>query len=196
MTMGSFDGAEVCELVGIYILCFLAKLINKKDCDLYRDDGRLILRYVNGEQIDWIHKNIIKIFKNIRFAIDFKANLKIVDFLDNTFNLNHGTYRAYKKPNDLLLYVNKSPDHPPHIINQFTKIIHERLSRNSSIEKVFNSFKYQYLKAFRESGYTDFELKFNKTSNNHTKRNRQRNTIWFNSPFRKAVSTNVGKSFL
>ena len=28
VTMGSFDGAEVCELIGIYILCFLAKLIN------------------------------------------------------------------------------------------------------------------------------------------------------------------------
>ena len=52
VTMGSFDGAEVCELVGIYILCFLAKLINKKDCGLYRDDGLLILRNVNGHQID------------------------------------------------------------------------------------------------------------------------------------------------
>ena len=31
VTIGSFDGAEVCKLVGIYILCFLAKLINKKD---------------------------------------------------------------------------------------------------------------------------------------------------------------------
>ena len=43
VTMGSFDGAEVCELVCIYILCSLAKLINKEDCRLYRDDGLLIL---------------------------------------------------------------------------------------------------------------------------------------------------------
>ena len=50
--MGSFDGAEVCELVGIYILCFLAKLINKKDCGLHRDDVLLILQNVNGQQID------------------------------------------------------------------------------------------------------------------------------------------------
>ena len=52
VTMGSFDGAEVCELVGIYILCSLAKLINKEDCGLYRDDGLLILQNVNGQQID------------------------------------------------------------------------------------------------------------------------------------------------
>ena len=30
VTMGSFDGAEVCEHVSIHILGFLAKLINKK----------------------------------------------------------------------------------------------------------------------------------------------------------------------
>ena len=44
VAMGRFDGAEVCGLVGIYILCFLAKLINK----IYRDDELLILRNVNG----------------------------------------------------------------------------------------------------------------------------------------------------
>ena len=52
MIMGSFDGAEVCKLVGIYILCFLEKLICKKNCGVYRDDGLLILRNVNGQQID------------------------------------------------------------------------------------------------------------------------------------------------
>ena len=50
--MGSFDGAEVCELVGIYILRFLANLINKKDCGLYRDSELFILKNVNGQQIN------------------------------------------------------------------------------------------------------------------------------------------------
>ena len=127
--------------------------------------------------------------KDTGLAIDVETNLKIVDFLDTTFNLNNGTYRPNKKPNDLLLYINKSLNHPPQIINQ-------RLSRSSSNEKVFNSSKYPYKKALRDSGYTDFKLKFNKTSNNHTKRNRQRNIIWFNPPFSRAVSTNDGKRFL
>ena len=43
ITIGSFDGPEVCELAGIYIICFLGKLINKNDCGLNRDDGLLIL---------------------------------------------------------------------------------------------------------------------------------------------------------
>ena len=115
---------------------------------------------------------------------------------DTTFNLGNGTYRSYKKSNDLLLYINKSWHHPPQIINQLPKIINESLSRNSSIEKVFNSSKYRYEKALGYSGYTDFKLKFNKTSNNHTKRNRQLSIIWFIPPFCRAVSTNVGKRFL
>ena len=96
----------------------------------------------------------------------------------------------------LLAAVIKSLNHPPQIINRLPKIINERLSRNSSNEDVFNSSKYQYEKVLRDSGYTDFKLQFNKTSNNHTKRNRQRNIIWFNPTFSRAVSTNVGKRFL
>ena len=126
-----------------------------------------------------MRKNIIKTIKGIGFAIDVEHNYKIADFLDITFNLNNGTYRPYKKPNDLLLYINKSSNHPPEIINQLPKIINERSSRNSSNEEFFNSSKYQYEKALRDSGYIDFKLKFNKTSNNHTKRNRQRNIICF-----------------
>ena len=53
--------------------------------------------------------------------------------------------------------------------------------------------KYQYEKALRDSGYNDFELKFNKTSNSHAKGNRQRKIIWFDPPFSGAVSTNVAK---
>ena len=102
--MGSFDGAEVCELVGIYILCFLAKVINKKYCGLYRDGRLLILRNVNGQKIDQMRKNIIKIFKDIGFAIDIETNLKIVDFLDITFNLNNGTYRPYKVKRFIIIY--------------------------------------------------------------------------------------------
>ena len=77
---GKFNGAQICELVGVYILCALVKLINKKDCGLYRDDRLLILRNVNGQQIDRMRKNIIKIFKDIGFAIDVETNLEIVDF--------------------------------------------------------------------------------------------------------------------
>ena len=37
-TMGSFDGAELCELVGLYILHILGEKYGKHRIGLYRDD--------------------------------------------------------------------------------------------------------------------------------------------------------------
>ena len=95
VTNGSADCVEVWELKTIYILFFLVKVINWIYCCLYRDYRLLILRNVNGRQINQMRKNIIKIFKDIGFTIDIETSLKIVDFLDITFNLNIGTYRPY-----------------------------------------------------------------------------------------------------
>ena len=50
--MGAYDGAEVCEFVGLYMLNTLSKKYNKNDFWLYRDDG-----------LEQVKKNIQKIFK-------------------------------------------------------------------------------------------------------------------------------------
>ena len=40
ITMGNYNGTEICELVGIYILLHLSNIIDKNSCGLfYRDDG-------------------------------------------------------------------------------------------------------------------------------------------------------------
>ena len=54
--MGSYDGAEVCELVGLYILDELSKFLNKNDVGLYRDDGLIVLKNKNGHESDKIKK--------------------------------------------------------------------------------------------------------------------------------------------
>ena len=85
--MGCYDGAEICELVGIYIQNKLCKLMNKKDFGLYRDDGLGILRNTSGPEADRKWKSIIKIFKECGLCITGKVNKKIVDLLDFQFNL-------------------------------------------------------------------------------------------------------------
>ena len=50
VTMGSYGGAEICELVGIFILKSLEDKIDKQDIGLYRDDGLIILHNVNGQK--------------------------------------------------------------------------------------------------------------------------------------------------
>ena len=196
VTMGSNDGAELCENVGIYILSCLSEILNKKDYGLCRDDGLLILHNLNGQQIDCTRKNIIKIFKNIGFNIDIETNLKIVDFLDITFNLENNTYKPFKKPNDTLLYINVNSNHPPQIIKQLPKTINNRLSKNSSNKEVFNEIKIDYENALTRRSYANIKLNFEPPAIPNNKKKRQRNIIWFNPPFSRAVSTNVAKRFL
>ena len=86
VTIGSYDSAELCEFFGIYLSSQLCTIISKNDSGLYRDDGLMIQEYINGQQIDQLRMKIIKIFKEIGFKIDIERNLKIVDFLDVTFN--------------------------------------------------------------------------------------------------------------
>ena len=54
VTMGSYDGAEVCELLGLFILSKLDNTINTEGSRLYRDNGLLILQKTNGLQADAI----------------------------------------------------------------------------------------------------------------------------------------------
>ena len=91
--MGSNDGAEICELTGIYILSQLSNLLPQEDIGLYRDDGQILLRNTNGQLMDRIRKNLIKLFKLIGFKIEIRTNLKTVKSLDVTFNLANSTYR-------------------------------------------------------------------------------------------------------
>ena len=81
-----------------------------------------------------------------------KTNLHIVDFLDVTFTLLDGTYKPYKKPNNQLLYVNTSLNHPPQIIKQLSISIRNSLSNYSSNKQIFDMLKGKYEKALRESG--------------------------------------------
>ena len=78
--------------------------------------------------------------------------MHIVDFLDLMFNLLDVMYKPYKEPNNQLLYVNTSSNHPPQIIKQLPISISNRLLNNASNKQVFDMSKGEYEKALRESG--------------------------------------------
>ena len=71
VTMGSYDGAEICKLSPS------STIIDKNHCGLYRYEGLLSRRNVTGQQIDHVRKNVIQLFKDIGFLIDIVPNLKI-----------------------------------------------------------------------------------------------------------------------
>ena len=75
VTMGSYDGAEVCGLVELYLLDKLAPLIGTKNIGLYRDDGLAVIHQANGLKMDRIRKNIIALFKSEGLSITIYTNL-------------------------------------------------------------------------------------------------------------------------
>ena len=78
--MGSYDGAELCEVIGIYIQYLLESTLEKALMGLYQNEGLTILRNTNSQLTDKIRKKIISIFKSIDFKIEITANLTEVDF--------------------------------------------------------------------------------------------------------------------
>ena len=142
--MGCFDGAEICELVGIYNLHQLKSVMRKENVGLYRDDGLGILRNLSGPEVERMRKRIIKIFKDCGLNITIKMNLKTVDFLDVRFDLVNNTYQPYRKRNNEPVYFHKQSNHPHNILKEFPKSVKKRISDISSDENVFNNAKLRY----------------------------------------------------
>ena len=72
--------------------------------------------------------------------------------------------------------------------------VEKRLSSLSSSKEIFNQSKEYYQTALEKSGHK-YNLQYKPTTETNRRR-RGRNIIWFNPPFSKIVTTNVGKQFL
>ena len=114
--MESFDLAEICELVGLYLLDKLSKLLGNDNVGLYRDDGLAVIKSTSGTILDKMRKNIIVLFKEEGLTITIDTNLIEIDFLDVTFNLATGKFFQFRKPNKVPLYINVKSNHPSTII--------------------------------------------------------------------------------
>ena len=126
--MGSFEGAEICELVGLYLLDKLSSLIARKNIGLYRDDGIAAINSSSGPVLDKRRKNIIALFKNEGLPITTEINLFETDFLYVTFNLATQKFFSFRKPNNQPLYINVKSNHPPKFLRDFPSMINKRLS--------------------------------------------------------------------
>ena len=195
VTMGSFDGTEVWKLVGLFILNYLDSKFGKENIGLYRDDGLAIMKNKSARLADKTRKELHKIFENFDLKITAEANLKIVNFLDVTFDLNTGKFKPFRKPNDDPLYINRHSNHPPSILRQLPTAINTRIASLSSDEQTFRECTPMYQNALKHSNF-DHDLSYIRYTPQQPRRNRQRNIIWFNPPFSKNVSTNIGRDFL
>ena len=154
VTMGSFDGTETCEPVGVYILNVLGEKYGKERVGLYRNDALAYIENVRRPQAEKIKKDVIKIFKQeFDLNITSETNLRIVNFLDVTFNLSTGKYHPYNKPDNDLLYIHVNSNDPPNITKTLPDSISKRINKLTSEERVFNSAKNLYNNALKNGDY-------------------------------------------
>ena len=125
--MGGFDSAEICDIVGLFLLNELEKLKLNAEFGLYKDDG-LGVSSASPKQVEAIKKKICETFRQHNLEITIEANQKMVQFLDVELNLNDDTFKLYIKPNDTPIYVNRDSNHPPSVTKNIPVAINRRLS--------------------------------------------------------------------
>ena len=198
VTMGSYDGAEICELVGLFLLSKLSNIIHIDNIGLYRDDGLAIIRNASGPEMERTRKKVIAIFKTHGLKVTADTNLFQTDFLDATFDLNSGKFWPYRKPNDSPLYINTRSNHPPSITKQLPHMINNRIAQLSCDRESFNNAIPPYAEALRKAGHspcTAYPMHPTTPPNRKKQITRKRNITWFNPPYNIEVKTNSGKKF-
>ena len=120
----------------------MVKKYGKDKIGLYRDDGLVCLENINGSQAEQIRKKFISVFKpELKLNNKTETNLKILNFLDVTLNLNTGTHKPYNKPNKNHLYIIINSNHPPNQIKNIPKRKQKRISKLLITTRIFNNYK-------------------------------------------------------
>ena len=143
--MGSYDGAEVCELVGTYMLSLIWE--KYKDFGLYRDGGLRVRKNKSGPKTEKIKKTMQKIFSKNKLDIVIQCNMKLVNYLDVTLNLNNSNYKPFQKSGNNISHTHKDSNHSISILKQTHIPIEKRIFTLSSNETIFKESKEMSQKA-------------------------------------------------
>ena len=186
VSMGSADGAEVSELIGLYMMIMLMKRFNKSMFGLYRDDGLMVIRG-GGPDVD----------KQEGLKVTTECNASCVDFLDVVLDLKNDNTKPFIKPNANTKYVSVSSSHPPSILKRIPDGVSKRLSTISSSKDHFIQELPYYQSAMDKAGHKEV-LSYTPMDawEEKEKTNRGRGVIWFNSPWSNNIRTNVGAKFI
>ena len=173
--MGAFDGAESCDLIGLYLLHLLTTNIENIVVGLYRDDG-LCVSNATPRLTEKLRQKIVKIFKDNDLGTTSAANLQQVQFLDVTLDLKNEIYKPYIKPGDKPTYVHSDSNHPPSILKNIPLSINKRLSKISANKEIFDDAVPLYQRELEKNGYCH-TLEYDQTATTNRRRTRARKVI-------------------
>ena len=150
----------------------------------------------SGPETERKRKEIIKTFNAYNLSITIETNVRVVNFLDTTFDLINDIYKPNRKPNDNPVYINKNSNHPPTVLRQLAKSVSKRISETSSNEQIFKDSIPIYEEALKKSGFHEKLEYVREEIDKHGKEGktrRKRKIIWFNPSYSNKVKINVGK---
>ena len=133
--MRGYDSLQIADLLGLYILPILNRIISSEQLGLYR---LMVLIYIlnsNGPKSSSIQKKIIRAFKHLGFKIEISSNNKIVNFLDVTLDLSNNTYKPFIKTDQSPSYININSNHSKAIIKQVPNVVNLRIRNLSQMRK-------------------------------------------------------------
>ena len=136
---------------------------------------------------------IVRKFSEYGLSITIFINLKAVNFLDVTLNLEENTFKPYRKPGDRPRYVHSESNHPPLVIKNIPAGIERRLVQNSCSEEVFLQAVPDYQMELDRCGY-NYKLSYNppvRPTHPPVRKRGSRRITWFNPPYSVDVGTNV-----
>ena len=116
--MGSFHDAEVCDVVGIYILSRLKTVFDS--CGLFRD-GLGDVHLSKSVVYERKRKTTFNLMSELGFDIALDLGSCQNNFLDLTSNLSNNTFCPYRNSNYLLNFININSDHRHRIKNAYLK---------------------------------------------------------------------------
>ena len=149
-------------------------------------------------QLETIKKSLQKTFKDFGLEIAAESNLKIVNYLDVTLNLNDGSFRPCDKSDDIIQYINKEFNRSHNLIKHLPVSIEKQFSNNSFDKKIFKEPAIYYQDTLNKAVFIN-KVAYHapSVSNQENKnKNRQRNVIRFNLPCSKNATARIGQSFL
>ena len=103
--IGSYHGAEICDLVGLVILDKLSQVLPSGSHGLYRDDGLGFTPITSPQDLERLKKEIRSVFKSIGFKITLEVGNMKSNFLDIALDLASDSYSPYRKPNSETSYI-------------------------------------------------------------------------------------------
>ena len=200
IAMGAYHGAEITDLIGLFILDKLKREIPEIEFGLYRDDGMGIHRRIPVTKLNQILNKIKRVFQTMGLEITHEKNLTKINFLDVTFDLSSETFEQYRKPNDYPQYVHMDSNHPRSILKNIPFAVNKRLNEISCSKEMFTKHSPEYQSALDKSGF-NHKMKYtaildNEIDEKKKRKTRKRKILYFNPPFSRNLKTNIGKEFL